>query len=130
MIRRPPRSTLFPYTTLFRSWTSWRITSGTVKVAFSTQVRCCSVKLYTKLRRRANISGSHLCSHLPMNHTGLRIDYRASSTSFRSSLLAQFHRLEPLHLLGDSALDWQAAPQELLTVPPRWVGRGGGYGVC
>src|SRR3712207_8665275 len=23
MIRRPPRSTLFPYTTLFRSWKSW-----------------------------------------------------------------------------------------------------------
>src|SRR5574340_1612147 len=23
MIRRPPRSTLFPYTTLFRSWTGW-----------------------------------------------------------------------------------------------------------
>src|SRR3989337_4181462 len=31
MIRRPPRSTLFPYTTLFRSW-KWRMpysTSGT-----------------------------------------------------------------------------------------------------
>src|SRR3712207_7869180 len=25
MIRRPPRSTLFPYTTLFRSWTGTRI---------------------------------------------------------------------------------------------------------
>src|SRR5438132_6584813 len=25
MIRRPPRSTLFPYTTLFRSWTSCRL---------------------------------------------------------------------------------------------------------
>src|SRR5256884_8893246 len=24
MIRRPPRSTLFPYTTLFRSWDDWR----------------------------------------------------------------------------------------------------------
>src|SRR5256885_11253506 len=24
MIRRPPRSTLFPYTTLFRSWRGWR----------------------------------------------------------------------------------------------------------
>src|SRR5438067_13455378 len=24
MIRRPPRSTLFPYTTLFRSWSAWR----------------------------------------------------------------------------------------------------------
>src|SRR5690242_20771810 len=23
MMRRPPRSTLFPYTTLFRSWTGW-----------------------------------------------------------------------------------------------------------
>src|SRR2546430_12181826 len=27
MIRRPPRSTLFPYTTLFRSWT-WNATRG------------------------------------------------------------------------------------------------------
>src|SRR5258706_5885357 len=25
MIRRPPRSTLFPYTTLFRSWISFRV---------------------------------------------------------------------------------------------------------
>src|SRR2546427_4836244 len=25
MIRRPPRSTLFPYTTLFRSWWDWEI---------------------------------------------------------------------------------------------------------
>src|SRR5256885_6808385 len=34
MIRRPPRSTLFPYTTLFRSGRSWRwaILSGTVIV--------------------------------------------------------------------------------------------------
>src|SRR3712207_8465632 len=25
MIRRPPRSTLFPYTTLFRSWVTWLV---------------------------------------------------------------------------------------------------------
>src|SRR2546422_6963121 len=30
MIRRPPRSTLFPYTTLFRSHTSKRFTSGKI----------------------------------------------------------------------------------------------------
>src|SRR5256885_8810110 len=37
MIRRPPRSTLFPYTTLFRSWTS----AGTIAVtaAQSTALR-------------------------------------------------------------------------------------------
>src|SRR3954465_10522962 len=29
MIRRPPRSTLFPYTTLFRSWRHRGATSGT-----------------------------------------------------------------------------------------------------
>src|SRR2546430_9199490 len=28
MIRRPPRSTLFPYTTLFRSWEFYHIISG------------------------------------------------------------------------------------------------------
>src|SRR3712207_8245818 len=28
MIRRPPRSTLFPYTTLFRSLDTWRRTTG------------------------------------------------------------------------------------------------------
>src|SRR3712207_8795093 len=28
MIRRPPRSTLFPYTTLFRSWGSWCSTAA------------------------------------------------------------------------------------------------------
>src|SRR3712207_7802343 len=27
MIRRPPRSTLFPYTTLFRSSSGWKLTS-------------------------------------------------------------------------------------------------------
>src|SRR3989449_7602094 len=33
MIRRPPRSTLFPYTTLFRSWKTDGTTAGTVKLA-------------------------------------------------------------------------------------------------
>src|SRR3712207_7145215 len=32
MIRRPPRSTLFPYTTLFRSWGADRVTGGVFDV--------------------------------------------------------------------------------------------------
>src|SRR3712207_7182729 len=35
MIRRPPRSTLFPYTTLFRSQTGVRGRTVTLKVKFS-----------------------------------------------------------------------------------------------
>src|SRR3712207_7765445 len=33
MIRRPPRSTLFPYTTLFRSAMDWLITLGVIIIA-------------------------------------------------------------------------------------------------
>src|SRR2546428_9907267 len=32
MIRRPPRSTLFPYTTLFRSVGPWRISTGSTAI--------------------------------------------------------------------------------------------------
>src|SRR5260370_26741833 len=41
MIRRPPRSTLFPYTTLFRSYTAWDqtfpvdVTYGQITILFS-----------------------------------------------------------------------------------------------
>src|SRR3712207_6922905 len=35
MIRRPPRSTLFPYTALFRSFATSRIALGKVRVAFN-----------------------------------------------------------------------------------------------
>src|SRR5205823_10512109 len=39
MIRRPPRSTLFPYTTLFRSWKESKFpTKLMVEVAFGTRV--------------------------------------------------------------------------------------------
>src|SRR3712207_2469047 len=38
MIRRPPRSTLFPYTTLFRSWISGPVSSqGSLKVKRETR---------------------------------------------------------------------------------------------
>src|SRR5688572_32220970 len=39
MIRRPPRSTLFPYTTLFRSSTASRGLAGTFAVSASTSCR-------------------------------------------------------------------------------------------
>src|SRR2546422_7054162 len=43
MIRRPPRSTLFPYTTLFRSWDEWMYQAGhpqfAVTAAYDTAAR-------------------------------------------------------------------------------------------
>src|SRR2546425_4181121 len=40
MIRRPPRSTLFPYTTLFRSSSSSRARRGSGRSARSPRTRC------------------------------------------------------------------------------------------
>src|SRR2546430_5818353 len=37
MIRRPPRSTLFPYTTLFRSTSNAAITDAATQIAIATQ---------------------------------------------------------------------------------------------
>src|SRR5258707_9981267 len=40
MIRRPPRSTLFPYTTLFRSYQFYRLLRGTERIRIlASQVR-------------------------------------------------------------------------------------------
>src|SRR3712207_7128425 len=43
MIRRPPRSTLFPYTTLFRSWCLSRAWASTLSVRAATSTRGWSV---------------------------------------------------------------------------------------
>src|SRR2546430_8885559 len=40
MIRRPPRSTLFPYTTLFRSQTSEKLHCGIDLLAFQAKREC------------------------------------------------------------------------------------------
>src|SRR3712207_6989907 len=58
MIRRPPRSTLFPYTTLFRSWT-WRaggpahpsLAQVVAHVAEAARVRVHLTTIHRALRR-------------------------------------------------------------------------------
>src|SRR5258705_7176373 len=58
MIRRPPRSTLFPYTTLFRSrsgWFSW-CRGGSEGAGESLQAdRCCPRPRSTATRRAATV---------------------------------------------------------------------------
>src|SRR5258708_16665506 len=51
MIRRPPRSTLFPYTTLFRSWAAtcchavrWLVGSSTCSQCFRGSARWCAAE--------------------------------------------------------------------------------------
>src|SRR2546430_9737524 len=74
MIRRPPRSTLFPYTTLFRS-----SAASTTQARF--HMRC---DLYDLMRGALELRGLDLTS-FPLNDTGdgLRLDRK--STRLNSS---------------------------------------------
>src|SRR5258708_18116877 len=47
MIRRPPRSTLFPYTTLFRSMSKWLLECEPQVRPQSRQVWCCRSEEHT-----------------------------------------------------------------------------------
>src|SRR5260370_28594150 len=61
MIRRPPRSTLFPYTTLFRSWCPSTAGSSFVKSRFP---RLTCVSTATSPSTRSEEHTSELQSHL------------------------------------------------------------------
>src|SRR5690606_41760145 len=58
LIRRPPTSTLFPYTTLFRSSSSGPWTAGAPSCAASRTIRC-SVSRCAAVVYRSSIGGRH-----------------------------------------------------------------------
>src|SRR2546427_7007200 len=77
MIRRPPRSTLFPYTTLFRSQTeaSGGVTLATVKAIAETGVDFVSVGALTHSARAVDI--------------GLRSEEHTSELQSQSNLVCR-----------------------------------------
>src|SRR3990167_6938918 len=61
MIRRPPRSTLFPYTTLFRSISVWSV----VRISFIVRSFCmCSGRSTSTNRSEEHTSELHSQSHI------------------------------------------------------------------
>src|SRR3712207_9414584 len=62
MIRRPPRSTLFPYTTLFRSWV-WAKNPGTTR-APSRQTPVCATDWPASSRRKCDLRSEEHTSEL------------------------------------------------------------------
>src|SRR5947209_12818822 len=66
MIRRPPRSTLFPYTTLFRSksggrlgWTSWLKTGEWTEDDTQVSVSPDSLRAFAGDRKSTRLNSSH-----------------------------------------------------------------------
>src|SRR5258708_28164831 len=66
MIRRPPRSTLFPYTTLFRSRTDWIFKTPSVILSRSVVV---SFMFLTSSRASLRDSGKHISRSRSEEHT-------------------------------------------------------------
>src|SRR2546430_6562037 len=66
MIRRPPRSTLFPYTTLFRSWISRHF-------SMSTTPSFCWFTMPTWLNGASSCSADHTALHdeAPFSQVGI-----------------------------------------------------------
>src|SRR3712207_7713444 len=78
MIRRPPRSTLFPYTTLFRSLSAWLMGITRNKVADAHQAR-------TKQRRIQNEMSANLMPEPDTMDIAQRLIIDRKSTRLNSS---------------------------------------------
>src|SRR3989442_9589497 len=100
MIRRPPRSTLFPYTTLFRSLLLLRVSCPVPLWLPRAQPACCPDRKSTRLNSsHVRISYAVFC---------LQKNYRPSSTPAPSAAVAR---------------DQERPPSERHQPPPRIAAR-------
>src|SRR3712207_9587601 len=94
MIRRPPRSTLFPYTTLFRSLRSLQGTRGkTPGTQVDVSLLAISKPSISKGFARPTVFGAEVCPDFcpsyspaarrsgPVNYSGAHVDYGDFSVS-------------------------------------------------
>src|SRR2546430_12595231 len=66
MIRRPPRSTLFPYTTLFRSYAStlWKLGCTSASGATASTIRAATASVRNVIARRSTMRSEEHTSEL------------------------------------------------------------------
>src|SRR2546426_4677498 len=97
MIRRPPRSTLFPYTTLFRSpWRVSRMLTSTPTV-MKTSARVCAASATSSSRSEEHTS--ELQS--PCNLVCRLLLEKKNYGSYRRGLLSRHHDSHPVFAYRD-----------------------------
>src|SRR2546430_10742991 len=82
MIRRPPRSTLFPYTTLFRSgkWSIWALGLGERRSGRRAQ---------SLLRNRLQQDGRQFVGHFELHESSARSEEHTSELQSQSNLVCR-----------------------------------------
>src|SRR5688572_31019782 len=91
MIRRPPRSTLFPYTTLFRSQTSWLGGACTGGIAGTTHSVGTRSKRWGEARKKDRKS-----TRLNSSHS--QISYAVFCLKKKNSTKQETHNINPFTL--------------------------------
>src|SRR2546429_4045709 len=98
MIRRPPRSTLFPYTTLFRSWHAGAVKIGGILGETSAAGRAVRVEVAKGLAARSAAAGA-----LVFHEVNVRSEEHTSELQSRLHLVCRLllekkkmHHYQPL----------------------------------
>src|SRR3712207_7915823 len=91
MIRRPPRSTLFPYTTLFRSVVDNRL--GNLVIAWRDMARAAADKVQPRITRLGSMS------QLALDRKSTRLNSSHANISYAVFCLKQNLDLNSRHLL-------------------------------
>src|SRR3712207_7966839 len=89
MIRRPPRSTLFPYTTLFRSWSSGARSSGLSKPRWRNVPIPCTPKQADAPPTQAKAAITASSPMLSFENFGLRSEEHTSELQSRQYLVCR-----------------------------------------
>src|SRR2546430_9591124 len=99
MIRRPPRSTLFPYTTLFRSL----VDEGLTTQIF--EAHCAQFRLFKRRQNKRNRSEEHR-----LNSSHSQISYAVFCLKKKKNILNELHCTHHvLTPLQELALTWACA---------------------
>src|SRR2546430_5303655 len=97
MIRRPPRSTLFPYTTLFRSYWSWRFhRDSTILRNRSEKIhaRCEVVRISWHAGSRRDRKSTRLnSSHSQISYAGFCLKKKKKTKNLHT--FVRRHQVEP-----------------------------------
>src|SRR5688572_32772957 len=99
MIRRPPRSTLFPYTTLFRSWTPAPGPKSTTQSAWRMASSSCSTTI-TVLRSEEHTSELQSQSNLVCR---LLLEKKKNLHQYLDFLKQTIRRMSTMSLQATSA---------------------------
>src|SRR5256885_5522038 len=101
MIRRPPRSTLFPYTTLFRSWAT--PVAADFHARYSALSRTYRYVLYNHPIRPALLAGRTGWFHLPLDLERMRkaVDCLVGEHDFSTFRSAECQAKTPVRIRSE-----------------------------